>query len=115
MNVMMQFSLKRAVVSFFLIGLIVMPVAAQDLQSIPFIVEGIISEPHVDGEVLVKFKEKKIDMDQVSGRASLNSFVYAKGLKKEDSIVPQNVILLSSKSDESTEQLIDRFQDDSRV
>lgn len=112
---MMQFSLKRAVVSFFLIGLIVMPVAAQDLQSIPFIVEGIISEPHVDGEVLVKFKEKKIDMDQVSGRASLNSFVYAKGLKKEDSIVPQNVILLSSKSDESTEQLIDRLQDDSRV
>lgn len=115
MNVKMQFSLGRAVVSFFLIGLIVMPVAAQDFQNISSTAEVIVSEPHVDGEVLVKFKERKIDMDQVSGRASLNSFVYAEGLKKEDTIAPQNVTLLSSKSDESTEQLIDRLQDDSRV
>ena len=115
MNVKTSFSLERAVVSFLLIGLMVMPVAAQDLQSSFSPADEIISEPHVDGEVLVKFKEKKIDMDQVSGRASLNSFVYAEGLKKEDTIVPQNVTLLSSKSDESTEQLIDRLQDDSRV
>ncbi len=115
MNVRSRFSLERAIVSFLLMGLMLVPVAAQGFQGSPSIAEEIISEPHVDGEVLVKFKEKKIDMDQVSGRASLNSFVYAKGLKKEDTIVPQNVTLLSSKSNESTEQLIDRLQNDSRV
>lgn len=119
MNVRSRFSLERAVVSFFLVGLMMMPVVAQGSQDISPVdissAEIVIDEPHVDGEVLVKFKEKKIDMDRVSGKASLNSFVYAKGLKKEDTIVSQNVTLLSSKSNESTEQLIDRLQNDSRV
>lgn len=115
MKIRNRFSSQRALTSLFLIGLMVVPVAAQDLQGVAATSGVIIDEPHVDGEVLVKFKEKKIDIDQVSGRASLNSFVFAEGLKKEDTITPQNVTLLTSKSNESTEQLIDRLQDDSRV
>ncbi len=115
-----QFLLRRGAVGFLLVGLMMVPVAAQSFHDIPTnfdasLSETIIDEPHVEGEVLVKFKEKKIDMDQVSGRASLNAFVFAKGLNKEDTIAPQNVTLLSSKSNESTEELIDRLQDDSRV
>jgi|GEM_PF-6702472 len=118
MKIRNKFLAQRTIAFLFLIELIVTPVMAQALQPVrpdtasPNIV---IDEPHVDGEVLVKFKEKKIDIDQVSGKASLNSFVFAEGLKKEDTITPQNVTLLTSKSNESTEQLIDRLQDDSRV
>ncbi|MCX6733642.1 MAG: S8 family peptidase [Candidatus Peregrinibacteria bacterium] len=115
MKIRNRFSAQRALTGLFLIGLMVAPVAAQDLQSVVASPSVIIDEPHVDGEVLVKFKEKKIDIDQVSGKASLSSFVFAEGLKKEDTITPQNVTLLTSKSNESTEQLIDRLQDDSRV
>ena len=69
----------------------------------------------VPGEALVKFKEQKIDIEQVSGKASLNAFVSNKDLTKEDVFAPQNVALVSSNTGESTAALIDRLDNDSRV
>lgn len=106
----------RRVMGFFLIAILVFPLAVYGSQNdLETSIDVQILEPHVEGEVLIKFKEKRIDIDRVTGKVLLNSFVFFQDLKKEDTIVPQNLTLVSSKSNESTSELIDRLEDDSRV
>lgn len=75
----------------------------------------VISEQHVDGEAIVKFKEDRIDIDQVGGKNAVSSFADKQDVNNDEIIAPENLAVVSSKSGESTEQLIDRLSADSRV
>lgn len=70
---------------------------------------------YVEGEVLVKFKEQKIDLEQYDGRAKAMQFAASKNLDKKEDIRKSNISVLKTKSDESAEGMIERLKGDERV
>lgn len=70
---------------------------------------------YVEGEVLVKFKEQKIDLKQSSGRAKAMQFAADKNLDKKEDIRKSNISVLKTKENESVEEMIERLKGDERV
>lgn len=70
---------------------------------------------YVEGEVLVKFKERKINLEQYSGRLKAKQFAANKNLEKKEDIRKSNISVLKTKSDESVESMIEKLKNDSDV
>ncbi len=66
-----------------------------------------------EGEVIVKFKKSKINLENKAGRSKSRSFQGSKGLQEIDSINELNAKLL--KSDKKTAQLIGELKNDPNV
>ncbi|MBU3925006.1 S8 family serine peptidase, partial [Patescibacteria group bacterium] len=70
---------------------------------------------YVEGEVLVKFKEQKINLEQYSGRLKAKQFAVNKNLDKKEDIRKSNISVLKTKGDESVEGMVERLKNDEMV
>ena len=70
---------------------------------------------YVEGEVLVKFKEQKINLEKYSGRTKAMQFATDKNLDKKEDIRKSNISVLKTKGDESVEGMVERLKNDERV
>ncbi|MBI2314517.1 S8 family serine peptidase [Candidatus Daviesbacteria bacterium] len=69
---------------------------------------------YVEGQVLVKFKENKINLKEANSITKAKQFAEAKKLDLEETIEKSNVVVLETKG-ESVESAINRLEDDSSV
>ena len=76
---------------------------------------GIEGQNYVTGEVVVKFKESKIDLDKSSGKQSSRLFADSKNLEKIGDIENTNAVVLKTKGSESVKQAMKRLKEDSDV
>ncbi len=72
-------------------------------------------EEYVTGEVLVKFKESKIDLETTKGKKAAYNFASAYALRKTDEVVTANVSVLSIKDADSVEEKIDELEKNPNV
>jgi subtilisin family serine protease len=70
---------------------------------------------YVEGEVLVKFKEQKINLEYSSGRTKARQFANRKNLDKKEDIRKSNISVLKAKGDESVEGMVERLKNDPDV
>ena len=70
---------------------------------------------YVEGEVLVKFKEQKINLEQSDGRTKAMQFATDKNLDKKEDIRKSNISVLKTKGDESVEGMVERLKSDPNV
>ncbi|MFH1546163.1 MAG: S8 family serine peptidase, partial [Patescibacteria group bacterium] len=70
---------------------------------------------YVEGEVLVKFKEQKINLEQSSGRTKAMQFATGKNLEKKEDIRKSNISVLKIKDTKTVEEKIAELKNDSRV
>ena len=70
---------------------------------------------YVEGEVLVKFKEQKIKLEQYSGRVKARQFATNKNLDKKEDIRNSNISVLKTRGNESVENMIKRLKNDPNV
>lgn len=70
---------------------------------------------YVEGEVLVKFKEQKIDLEQSVGRTKARQFAVSKNLDKKEDIRKSNISVLKIKDSKTVEEKIAELKNDSRV
>ncbi|MCK5460251.1 hypothetical protein KAI52_03990, partial [Candidatus Parcubacteria bacterium] len=70
---------------------------------------------YVEGEVLVKFKDSKINLEQSSGRMKATQFAVSKNLDKKDDIRKSNISVLKIKDTKTVEEKIAELKNDERV
>ncbi|RLC36714.1 hypothetical protein DRH29_03970 [candidate division Kazan bacterium] len=70
---------------------------------------------YVEGEVLVKFKEQKIDLEQSVGRTKARQFAVSKNLDKKEDVRKSNISVLKIKDSKTVEEKIAELKNDSRV
>ncbi|MEA1936830.1 MAG: S8 family serine peptidase, partial [Patescibacteria group bacterium] len=70
---------------------------------------------YVEGEVLVKFKERKINLEYSSGRTKAMQFAVSKSLDKKEDIRKSNISVLKIKDTKTVEEKIAELKNDSRV
>ena len=70
---------------------------------------------YVEGEVLVKFKERKINLERSSGRTKARQFAVSKNLDKKEDIRKSNISVLKIKDTKTVEEKIAELKNDSRV
>ena len=70
---------------------------------------------YVEGEVLVKFKEQKINLEQFSGRTKAQQFAVSKNLDKKEDIRKSNISVLKIKDSKTVEEKIAELKNDSSV
>ena len=70
---------------------------------------------YVEGEVLVKFKEQKINLKYLSGRTKAMQFATSKNLDKKEDIRKSNISVLKIKDSKTVEEKIAELKNDSRV
>ncbi|MBL7058023.1 S8 family serine peptidase [Patescibacteria group bacterium] len=85
-----------------------------DIQAATEIVE-IEGRDYVAGEVIVKFKEKKVDLKNIKGKRESNLFAQSKNLLKVDDIEVTNSTVLKAKNEESVVDIISRLKGDDTV
>ncbi|MFH1522943.1 MAG: S8 family serine peptidase [Patescibacteria group bacterium] len=71
--------------------------------------------PYIHGEVLIKFKSKKINLQQPVGKEKVKKFIIDKNLEKKEDIEKNNTSIFRTKKDESVESVIERLKDDPNV
>ncbi|MFH1564960.1 MAG: S8 family serine peptidase [bacterium] len=74
-----------------------------------------VKQSYVQGEVLVKFKNQKINLRQSAGIKKSRLFAESKNLDKKEDIRKSNISVLKTKSDESVEEMVDRLKNDPDV
>ena len=70
---------------------------------------------YVEGEVLVKFKERKINLEQSSGRTKAKQFAVSKNLDKKEDIRKSNISVLKIKDAKTVEEKIAELKNDPDV
>lgn len=70
---------------------------------------------YVPGEILVKYKKDKINLETFSGQATALNFIRTKSMEKKKDIRESNVSVLKTKSDESVESMIEKLKNDPNV
>jgi len=70
---------------------------------------------YVEGEVLVKYKKNKINLETSSGRAAAESFSYSKSLEKKEDLKRINVSVLKIKDNKTVEEKIAELKNDPNV
>ena len=70
---------------------------------------------YVPGEILVKFKEQKINLEQSSGRTKAKQFAVSKNLDKKEDIRKSNISVLKIKDAKTVEEKIAELKNDSSV
>ena len=70
---------------------------------------------YVDGEVLVKYKNTKININTISGRDAASNFTNSKSLEKKEDIKRNNISVLKIKDKKTVEQKILDLKNDPNV
>lgn len=69
----------------------------------------------VDGEILVKYKENKIDLDTASGKAKAEKFIQSKSLETKDYIEESNIVVVEITDDKTVNQKVAELKKDPNV
>ena len=59
---------------------------------------------YVEGEILVKYKNNKINLQTTSGRAAASNFISSKSLEKKEDLRKSNISVLKIKDAKTVEQ-----------
>lgn len=70
---------------------------------------------YVDGEILVKYKNNKIDLNTSSGRATALNFINSKSLEKKEDLRKNNISVLRIKDTKTVEQKVAELKSDPNV
>lgn len=70
---------------------------------------------YVPGEVLVKFKEHKIDLDRFDGETKAQRFANQKSLSVKNNIKKSNISVLKTEGEESVEDMVNRLKNNPDV
>jgi PAS domain-containing protein len=68
------------------------------------------SGSYVEGEILVKYKKTKINLDTSSGRTKATNFATAKSFEKVEDLEKNNISVLRIKDGKTVEQKIDELE-----
>ncbi len=74
-----------------------------------------VNKKYVEGEILVKYQEDKIDLQDSKGRSDSSNFIQSKSLELKEELKTSNISLLKIKDGKSVEQKIKELESDSRV
>lgn len=74
-----------------------------------------VKKDYVEGEILVKYKNTKINLNTVSGRATALNFIRTKSLEKKEDLVKNNISVLKIKDVKTVEQKIAELKNDPNV
>jgi len=70
---------------------------------------------YVEGEILVKYKSDKIDLDTFSGRASALNFTNSRSLERKEDLRKNNISVLRIKDSKTVEQKIAELKNDTNI
>ncbi|MFH1129228.1 MAG: immunoglobulin-like domain-containing protein [Patescibacteria group bacterium] len=70
---------------------------------------------YVEGEILVKYKNNKINLNTASGRTTALNFVKSKSLEKKEDLRKNNISVLKIKDSKTVEQKIAELKNDPNV
>jgi len=70
---------------------------------------------YVEGEILVKYKNTKINLNTISGRATALNFNNSKSLEKKEDLIKNNISVLRIKDTKTVEQKIAELKNDPNV
>ena len=70
---------------------------------------------YVEGEILVKYKNNKINLDTSSGRAAALNFISSKSLENKEDIIKANISVLKIKDSKTVEQKIAELKNDPNI
>ena len=74
-----------------------------------------VRKDYVEGEVLVKYKNSKINLQTVSGRTAALNFIRSKSLEKKEDLRKANISVLRIKDAKTVEQKIAELKNDPNV
>lgn len=66
---------------------------------------------YVEGEILIQYNKKEINLDKATGVLKETIFLVEKGLKKIDSIKSQNIVLLKMKESKNVQKTIEELKE----
>jgi len=70
---------------------------------------------YVEGEILVKYKNSKINLETISGRATASNFISSKSLENIGDIKKANISVLKIKDSKTVEQKIAELKNDPNI
>ena len=70
---------------------------------------------YVEGEILVKYKDTKINLNTTSGRVASLNFNKSKSLEKKEDLAKNNISVLKIKDAKTVEQKIAELKNDSNI
>jgi len=70
---------------------------------------------YVEGEILIKYKKNKINLETSSGRVAATNFAVAKSMEKREDIRKNNISVLKIKDGKTVEQKIAELKNDLNV
>jgi len=70
---------------------------------------------YVEGEILVKYKKTKINLETVAGRTAANNFSISKSMEKKEDLRKNNISVLKIKDTKTVEQKIAELKNDPNV
>ncbi|MFA6270226.1 MAG: S8 family serine peptidase [Candidatus Paceibacterota bacterium] len=73
------------------------------------------TKDYVDGEILVKYKNNKINLQTISGKAAALNFINSKSLEKKEDLIKNNISVLRIKDTKTVEQKIAELKNDPNV
>ena len=74
-----------------------------------------VGKNYVEGEVLVKYKRNRINLETFSGRATADSFSRIKSMEKKEDLKKINVSVLKIKDEKTVEEKIAELKNDPNV
>lgn len=74
-----------------------------------------VEKDYVEGEVLVKFADEKVDLERFSGDVTLQGFEIAYEVESEEVFEDSNLVLMVGNENESTKELIEGLENNSLV
>ncbi|MFH1319798.1 MAG: S8 family serine peptidase [Bacteroidota bacterium] len=77
--------------------------------------KSISQDNYVSGEILVKYKNNKINLQTVSGRTAASNFIRAKSLEKKEDLKNINTSILKIKDSKTVEQKVAELKNDPNV
>ena len=100
---------------YLIIGAFVLPVSAfAKYDTLPQIIKG-DGKDYVDGEILVKYKDNKINLNTSSGLTKSLDFVSSNSLEKKEDLVRNNISILKIKDAKTVEEKISELNTDPNV
>ena len=72
-------------------------------------------QSYIEGEILVKYKNNKINLQTAKGRVSALNFIHSKSLEKKEDLRKINISVLKIKDDKTVEQKIAELKNDPNV
>jgi subtilisin family serine protease len=75
----------------------------------------LVKNDYDDGEILVKYKNAKINLNTLSGKVASENFADSRSLEKKEDMVENNISLLKIKDLKTVEQKITELQKDPNV